>query len=29
MAEPNHTLDDRLSQLARAVNETFGGLAVA
>lgn len=29
MARPNHTLDDRLEQLAHAVSATFGELAVA
>jgi hypothetical protein len=29
MAQPNHTLDDRLWQLVGAVGEHFGGLAVA
>ena len=29
MAQPNHSLDDRLWQLVGTVGETFGGLAVA
>jgi hypothetical protein len=29
MAQPNHTLDDRLWQLVGTVGERFGGLAVA
>jgi hypothetical protein len=29
MAQPNHTLDDRLRRLSQSVSESFGGLVVA